>query len=157
MPAARTVLLKGHDDEGLEFYTSYDSAKAAHMASDSRVAILFYWKSLRRQVRFEGTASRLPREASREYWDTRPRGSRLAAWASTQSAEISDRAILLTAVEELAQRYPDDCIPLPPHWGGYRVRPYRVEFFTSRSDRLHDRFLYERTDGDSWRLVRLSP
>ena len=156
-PTARMVLLKGYDEAGLEFYTSYDSPKAAHIQYDGRVALLFYWRSLRRQVRFEGTAARLPGEVSRAYWDTRPRGSRLAAWVSTQSAEIADRAALESAVEEFSRQYPDDDIPLPPSWGGYRVHPHRAEFFISRQDRLHDRFLYERTDGDSWRLVRLSP
>lgn len=155
-PTSRMVLLKGHDDDGLEFYTSYSSAKARHIAQQSQVALLFYWKSLRRQVRFEGIASRVSRQASESYWATRPRGSQLAASASTQSAEVESRSGLEQAVDRLSDVYPDD-VPLPEDWGGYRVVPDRVEFWVDRKDRLHDRFLYERQADNGWRQARLSP
>lgn len=155
-PTSRMVLLKGHDEKALEFYTNYDSAKAEDMTHEPRVALLFHWSSLRRQVRFEGRAVRVSTAESEEYWKTRPRGSQLAAWASTQSAEIADKAVLEEAVEKYNQQFPDD-VPLPPNWGGYRVKPQRVQFFISQQDRLHDRFLYARAAHGGWHMTRLSP
>ena len=152
----RTVLMRGCDERGISFFTSYDSPKADDMSVNPRVALAFHWKLLYRQVRIEGTATRLAEEESKEYWDTRPRGSRLAAWASTQSAEVDRWETLADRVEHLEANCPDEDIPLPYFWGGYVVEPNRFEFWLSRPSRLHDRFLYVKNDS-GWAISRLQP
>jgi pyridoxamine 5'-phosphate oxidase len=156
-PSVRVVLLKGFGAEGFEFYTNYDSPKAHEIEANPRVALAFHWKPLFRQVRIEGVAERVEDETSRAYWETRPRGSRIAAWASAQSEVVGDYATLERRVAELEQEYPGESIPLPPFWGGYRVKPDRFEFWLSRESRLHDRFRYDANGDGTWRIARLQP
>jgi pyridoxamine 5'-phosphate oxidase len=156
VPSARTLLLKGVDATGFVFYTNYESRKGRELAENSRAALLFYWDALGRQVRVEGAVTRVPRAESAEYFRTRPRGSKLSAWASRQSEVIVDRARLEARVVELASEYGARDVPLPPYWGGYRLRPDAIEFWQHRPDRLHDRLLY-RLRGGRWRIERLSP
>ncbi len=156
VPTVRIVLMRGCDERGVSFFTNYESPKCDDMASNPRVALVFHWKPLYRQIRIEGTVSKVPEEESKTYWDSRPRGSRLAAWASKQSAEVDAWEILAEKVDSLEKQYADDDIPLPPFWGGYIVEPSRFEFWLSRPSRLHDRFVYEKSDG-GWRITRLQP
>ncbi len=155
-PDARVVLLRGVDDEGFAFYTSYESAKGRDLAANPRAALVLHWREQGRQVRIRGRVTQMTPEQSVEYWANRPRGSRLSAWASRQSEVVADRAVLEATVEEVAARFGDDEIPLPPHWGGYRVAPETVELWQHRDDRLHDRVRY-RLDGDAWVRERLQP
>ena len=154
-PSARTVLLKGIDDRGLSFFTSYESRKGTQLAQNPRCALVLLWKPLERQVNVTGVAERLPAAESDEYFATRPRGSQTGAWASAQSSVIADRATLERALADVEARHPDS-VPRPPHWGGYVVRPDTVELWKGRRNRLHDRLRYTRT-GDGWVLERLSP
>jgi pyridoxamine 5'-phosphate oxidase len=155
-PDARVVLLKGIDRRGFLFFTNYESAKGRALDENPRAALSFYWDAMGRQVRVRGRAERLPALESDDYFATRPRGSRLGAWASDQSREISDRESLERRFEELEDRYRGRAVPRPEHWGGYVVRPDQIEFWQDGVDRLHDRFLYRRTGGE-WTIVRLSP
>jgi pyridoxamine 5'-phosphate oxidase len=155
-PAARVVLLKEIDAAGLVFFTDYRSRKARDLAVNPRAAMTFLWKELDRQVRVSGTVAQVSREESAAYFRTRPRGSRLGAWASEQSAVLADRAALEREVARLDAQFPGDDVPLPPHWGGYRVVPDEFEFWQGRESRLHDRFRYVR-EGDRWRVERLYP
>ena len=155
-PSARIVLLKGVDEGGFVFYTDYRSRKAAELEANPRAALVFYWPELERQVRVTGPASRVPRPETEQYFATRPRGSRISAWASEQSHIIPGRSTLDAAVAEVEKRFADADVPAPPHWGGYRVVPDAVEFWQGRSNRLHDRLRYVRA-GDGWRVERLAP
>lgn len=154
-PSARMVLMKGADERGFSFHTHYGSRKGRELEANPRAALLFYWDPLGRQVRIEGPVAPLPPEESDAYFATRPRGGRLAAWASRQSTPIPSRATLEADVREAERRFPD-AVPRPEGWGGYRLRPELYEFWQHREDRLHDRLRYER-DGAGWRIVRLSP
>jgi pyridoxamine 5'-phosphate oxidase len=156
-PSLRMVLLKGVDALGFVFFTNYDSRKGAELAANPRAALLFYWQCLSRQVRIEGPIERVSRAESEAYYRTRPRDARLGAWASRQSAVIPNRDVLDRRLAELAEQYPDDNVPLPPYWGGFRVLPDSLEFWQSRPNRLHDRLRYVRRADDSWRVERLSP
>ncbi|MGI8759434.1 MAG: pyridoxamine 5'-phosphate oxidase [Acidimicrobiales bacterium] len=158
-PAARAVLLKGADSRGLRFFTNLDSAKAHHLAANPMCAVALVWPSLYRQVRVTGWAQRVPEEESAAYFATRPRGSRLGAWASRQSAVIAGREVLDRRWAELEAAYEGtDDIPLPPFWGGYVVVPDTFEFWQGRRDRLHDRLRYVRALPDGpWRVERLAP
>jgi pyridoxamine 5'-phosphate oxidase len=155
-PSARIVLLKGVDERGFVFYTDYRSRKAAELEANLRAALVFYWPELERQVRVTGPASRVPRPETEQYFATRPRGSRISAWASEQSSVIPGRATLDAAVAEVEKRFANANVPAPPHWGGYRVMPDAVEFWQGRSNRLHDRLRYAR-HADGWRVERLAP
>jgi pyridoxamine 5'-phosphate oxidase len=155
-PSVRMALLKGFDERGFVFYTSYLSRKARELEQNPRAALLFYWDQLGRQVRIEGAARRSPSDESRRYVETRPRGSRLSALASRQSEPIESREVLEAAVAELAERYRNDDLPIPDDWGGYRVTPESYEFWQHREDRLHDRLLYTLA-GDGWKIERLAP
>jgi len=154
-PSARVVLLRGLDERGLTFFTSTASRKGEEIRANPRAALVFHWWELGRQVRVEGAVDEVSLAESEAYWRTRPRGSRLAAWASRQSQPMS-RGELDAALRAVAARYPGDDVPLPPFWGGYRVAPERFEFWTHREDRLHDRLRYERS-GPGWRRERLGP
>lgn len=155
-PSARVVLLKNIDDRGLVFFTDYRSRKARELAANPRAALAFLWKELERQVRVLGSVETVTRDESAAYFRSRPRGSRLGAWASEQSAVLADRADLEREVARIDAQFPDDEIPLPPHWGGYRVVPDEYEFWQGRENRLHDRFRYARS-GDRWLIERLAP
>jgi pyridoxamine 5'-phosphate oxidase len=157
VPDARTVLLKGFDEDGFVFFTNYESRKGAQLAENPRAALVFYWKPLGRQIRISGSVTRVPWDESDGYFRTRPRGSRLGAWASRQSTVIGSRAELEERVQELEDLYSDDEIPLPPYWGGYRVAPESFEFWEGRANRLHDRFRYRRGESGDWVIERLSP
>ena len=153
--AARTVLLKGIDERGFVFFTSYESRKAADLAQDARCSLVLLWKPLERQVLVTGAAERVPEAESDEYFATRPRGSQLSTWVSHQSPVIGSRRELEEALVDVEARFPD-AVPRPPHWGGYVVRPDTVELWKGRRNRLHDRLRYRR-DGDRWVIERLAP
>lgn len=156
-PSARVVLLKGLDEEGFVFYTGYESRKGRELAENPAVALVFFWPELERQVRVTGMARKIPREESEAYFRSRPRGSRIGAWASPQSEVIPDRAALERRLAEIEARFPDDDVPLPPNWGGYRVEPESIEFWQGRRSRLHDRLRYRRGPGGEWVVERLAP
>ncbi|HEY7599850.1 MAG TPA: pyridoxamine 5'-phosphate oxidase [Candidatus Limnocylindrales bacterium] len=155
-PAARTVLLKGIDRRGLVFYTNLASRKAADLEANAKAALLFWWPPHARQVRFEGTIEPVAEAEADAYFATRPRGSQIGAWASAQSSVIADRAALEAAEQEIVARFAGGAVPRPPFWGGYRLVPERVEFWQGRSNRLHDRLRYGRSD-EGWRIERLAP
>ncbi len=158
MPNARMVLLKEIEEAAFVFYTNYESRKARELAANGRGALLFHWDVLGRQVRVEGRVARLATGESAAYFATRPRGSQLAAWASRQSEALPGRADLEREVARLAERFEGADVPLPPHWGGFRLLPDTYEFWQHREDRLHDRIAYEPDpDGSGWRRVRLAP
>jgi pyridoxamine 5'-phosphate oxidase len=155
LPSARTVSLRGFDERGFAFYTSYRSPKAHDLDENPRAAIVFHWREVERQVRATGTVTQLSREESLAYWRNRPLGSRLSALVSPQSEVVGDRAELETAYEEAAARFGDDP-PLPELWGGYVVTPVEIELWEGRPNRLHDRVRYRRVD-DGWVRERLAP
>ena len=157
VPSARIVLLKGVDERGFVFYTDYRSRKGSELAANPRAALVFHWMELERQVRVAGTVERVSRADSERYFASRPLGSRIGAWTSHQSQVIGGRAELEAKEAEVAARYADGEVPLPPHWGGYRIVPVEVEFWQGRPSRLHDRLRYVRSGGDGWRIERLSP
>jgi len=156
-PSARVVLLKGYDERGFVFFTDYRSQKGTELEQNPQASLVFFWTELERQVRITGTVERTSAQESEEYFRTRPRGSRLGAWVSHQSRVIPSRDLLESGLREVEERFPTDDVPLPPHWGGYRLRPEEVEFWQGREDRLHDRIRYVRKTGGGWRLERLSP
>jgi pyridoxamine 5'-phosphate oxidase len=155
-PSARVVLLKGFDERGFVFFTDYRSRKAEELETNPRAALGFHWTELERQIRIEGTVARTSLEESESYYRTRPIGSRLGAWASHQSRAIGSRADLEAGLREVERRFSGPDVPLPQHWGGYRVSPECFEFWQGRENRLHDRIRYLR-EGDGWRIERLSP
>ncbi|HEY2102976.1 MAG TPA: pyridoxamine 5'-phosphate oxidase [Chthoniobacterales bacterium] len=155
-PTGRVVLLKGYGHDGFVFYTNYQSEKGQHIEKNPRVGLVILWKELERQIRIDGVAEKIPREESIRYFHSRPVGSQLGAWVSHQSEVIDARRVLDARLAELTERFAGQEIPLPPHWGGYRVRPDRFEFWQGRPNRLHDRFRYTRED-KCWRLDRVAP
>jgi pyridoxamine 5'-phosphate oxidase len=157
--SVRMVLMKYWDANGFVFFTNYGSRKAQQIAKNSHVGLLFYWECLHRQVRIEGIARRISAAESLKYFTTRPRGSQLGAWCSEQSTMISRREVLSSKLEEIKRKFANREIPLPSMWGGYRVTPQRIEFWQQGEDRLHDRFVYEKSDQDqdTWTIHRLAP
>lgn len=155
-PSVRMVLVKGLDERGFKFHTGHGSRKGRELADNPRGALLFYWQPLGRQVRIEGPVERVPDDESVEYFRTRPRDGQIAAWASSQSEVLGSRDDLEDRVRDFEREFEGRDIPLPPHWGGYRLVPEVWEFWQHRGSRLHDRFRYRR-DGDTWRIDRLSP
>jgi pyridoxamine 5'-phosphate oxidase len=156
-PSVRMVLLKGFDQRGFAFFTNYESRKAVELRENARASLLFWWDRLHRQVRIEGRVEKVDAAESDAYFDERPRGSRIGAWASPQSRALPGRAELERLEAEARSRFAEDApIPRPPHWGGYRIAPERFEFWQGRRSRLHDRLCY-RHDGERWSRVRLAP
>jgi pyridoxamine 5'-phosphate oxidase len=156
MPSARIVLLKGYDKNGFVFFTNYNSDKAREIEQHPKVALLFFWKELERQVRIEGTIKKLSETESDIYFKSRPLGSRIGAWASPQSEPISNREELESAYQKFETKFASGEVPRPPHWGGYTVKPVLFEFWQGRSSRLHDRLRYEPSE-ENWRIRRLAP
>jgi pyridoxamine 5'-phosphate oxidase len=157
-PSARIVLLKGFDQRGFVFFTDYRSRKGMELESNPRAALVFWWGELERQVRITGGVALASHEESERYFKSRPLGSRLGAWASHQSRVIPGRPALERDVRDVEAQFPDGDVPLPPHWGGYRVVPDTIEFWQGRESRLHDRIRYVReSGGKGWRIERLSP
>ncbi len=156
-PSARIVLLKGVDERGFIFFTNYDSRKGHELTENPRGALVFYWPDLERQVCVAGDVARLPEAESEAYFKSRPRGSRIGAWASKQSEVVVDRGELERQWQQLETQYPGQQVPKPPFWGGYILSPTRVEFWQGRPNRLHDRFRYTRQPDKSWLIERLSP
>jgi pyridoxamine 5'-phosphate oxidase len=155
-PSARVVLLKGFDEWGFVFFTDYRSRKGAELDANPRAALVLYWGEVERQVRIEGTVTRTTQEESDLYYRSRPMGSRLGAWVSHQSRPIASRDVLEAGLREIERRFAGTDVPLPPHWGGYRVRPELFEFWQGRESRLHDRIRYIR-EAERWRIERISP
>ena len=156
-PSARAVLLKGVDGRGFVFYTSYESRKGRELEANPRTSLVFPWFAFERQVIVEGPVTRVPREESETYFHSRPLASQLAAWASAQSTIIPGRKALEEAMKDLEKKYAGQPVPLPPHWGGFRVAPETVEFWQGRRSRLHDRLRYRRATDGSWSIERLAP
>jgi pyridoxamine 5'-phosphate oxidase len=157
-PSARMVLLKGIDERGFHFFTNYESRKAREIESNPRAALILHWAVLERQIRIEGAVERLSSEASFEYFSTRPRGSRIGAWASAQSRPLHSREAFEEEVARYKRKFEGEDVPLPPHWGGYRVVPSSIEFWQGRTSRLHDRWVFTRSSEQApWQTVRLQP
>ena len=156
VPSVRMVLLKEVSPDGFVFFTNYESRKARELEANPRAALCFHWANLERQVRIQGPVTRTTEEESRRYFASRPRGSQVGAWASAQSDVLAGPDDLHTRVKEVKERFRGEEIPLPPFWGGYRLRPDRMEFWQGKADRLHDRLAFDRT-GDGWTSRRLYP
>jgi pyridoxamine 5'-phosphate oxidase len=156
-PSARTVLLKGVDGRGFVFFTNYESRKGRELDANPRASLVFPWFAFERQVIVEGPVTKVPREESETYFHSRPLASQLAAWASAQSTIIPNRKSLEEAMKDLERKYAGQPVPLPPHWGGFRVAPETVEFWQGRRSRLHDRLRYRRGSDGSWSVERLAP
>jgi len=156
-PRVRTLLLKSVDQDGFVFYTNYHSRKGHDLAVNARACLLFPWLSLNRQVLVQGDVSQISEAESTEYFHSRPRGSQIGAWVSSQSQPAADRDMLEQKVREITERFEGQEVPKPDYWGGYRLKPSRIEFWQGRPSRLHDRFEYQRQDGDAWIIQRLQP
>ena len=158
MPAARMVLLKGIDERGFRFFTNYESRKANEIEANPLVALILHWAVIERQIRIEGSVERLAKLESYQYFSSRPRGSRIGAWASDQSRPLESREAFEAQVKRYEKEFEGEDVPLPPHWGGYRVVPTRIEFWQGRTSRLHDRWVFARgEEGAEWSLQRLQP
>lgn len=156
-PSVRIVLLKGFDHDGFVFFTNYESEKGRQLAANRYAALGFYWIELDRQIRISGKTTRTSHEESERYFHSRPTGSQLGAWASRQSEVVDARRVLDARMAQVSERFADKPIPLPPHWGGFRLKPDQVEFWQGRANRLHDRFRYILQADGVWLLERLSP
>ena len=155
-PSSRVVLLKGFDANGFVFYTNYNSRKGRQLVDNPFAAINFFWPELERQINISGRTSKVSPEESDEYFDSRPLTSRVGAWASDQSEKIDSRTVIMKKAAKLLIKYAIGHVPRPPHWGGFRLVPDRIEFWQGRPSRLHDRICFER-NGDAWEISRLSP
>ena len=156
-PSVRVVLLKGFDQDGFVFFTNYESEKGKQLEANPSAALAFYWIELDRQIRISGAVEKTSREESERYFHSRPLGSQLGAWASRQSEVLDGRRVLDARFAEMSERYAEGPVPLPPHWGGYCLKPDMIEFWQGRLNRLHDRFLYTRQTDGSWLIDRLAP
>jgi pyridoxamine 5'-phosphate oxidase len=156
-PSSRTVLLKGLDERGFIFYTNYQSRKGRELSQNPNAALTFFWAEIERQICVAGKVKKISRAESENYFQSRPRASQIAAWASDQSSVLKNREALEKKWSELEKKFPGEKIPLPPNWGGLVLRPERIEFWQGRPSRLHDRFQYTRKKNNSWKLERLAP
>ena len=157
LPSARIVLLKGFSNEGFVFYTNYQSHKGKEMLENPNAALVFFWKELERQVRIDGDVTKVSAEESDAYYNSRPAGSRIGAWASPQSEPIKGREVIEEKVREFEEKFNGGLIERPPHWGGYVVQPVKVEFWQGRSSRLHDRIQYVKQANEGWKIQRVAP
>lgn len=157
MPDGRIVLLKGFDSNGFTFFTNYNSSKGEQLLENPRATLVFFWKELERQVRISGLVSLTGKKASDDYFGSRPEGSRLGAWASPQSQVIESREWLEENEKKLKEQWTGSAVTRPPHWGGYLVKPTRIEFWQGRPSRLHDRILYSLQENGQWKIQRLAP
>ncbi len=157
IPSARIVLLKGFDEQGFVFFTNYNSQKANDLARNNRACLVFFWKELERQVRISGIAEKVSTAENIVYFNSRPDGSKIGAWASPQSLVVAGKAWLKETFDYYRERFKHGEIPKPPHWGGYRVKPFKVEFWQGRPNRLHDRIQYTLTEKETWAIERLAP
>lgn len=155
-PNARIVLLKGYNENGFVFYTNYNSKKGKEIERNPFACLVFFWKELQRQIRIEGEIEKVSDEENNEYFESRPQGSKMGAWASPQSTVIQNRAIIEESFINCEKRFSDGNIPRPSHWGGYVVKPIQIEFWQGRSNRLHDRIRYS-LKNDEWIIERLAP
>jgi pyridoxamine 5'-phosphate oxidase len=156
-PNARVVLLKGLDETGFVFFTNYASSKANEIENHPTVCLVFFWKELERQVRIRGKISKLDAAENDAYFFSRPIGSQIGAWASPQSQVIANRLVLEHRMQAYEKQFAEDAIARPAHWGGYRVMPDEIEFWQGRSNRLHDRIRYRKSEGQAWIMERLAP
>lgn len=156
-PWQRIVLLKLFDEKGLVFFTNYESRKAKQIELNPKVGLLFPWHALGRQVKVTGEAEKISTAESLSYFVTRPRGSQIGAWASEQSRVIKSRSMLESMFDNMKHKFADNEVPLPPFWGGYRIKPKTFEFWQARDSRLHDRFMYQRNESGDWFSLRLAP
>lgn len=154
-PSGRVVYLKELSDEQFIFYTNYQSHKGKDIANNNKVSMLFFWPALQQQIRIEGTCEKVAGVVSDAYFQSRPRGSKIGAWASNQSEQLDSRTDLERRFKELAEKYPNE-VPRPPHWGGYAIIPKKIEFWQGRPSRLHDRIVFEKNRED-WQIMRLNP
>ena len=157
VPNARVVLLKAFDERGFVFYTNYDSTKGHEIEENPNVAVVIFWKELERQVRIRGTVERTTVQESIDYFNSRPEGSKLGAWSSTQSLVVAGKGWLKETFDYYSERFKRGVIPKPPHWGGYRVKPTEIEFWQGRPSRMHDRLLYTLQENGEWKIERLAP
>ncbi|HUC81583.1 MAG TPA: pyridoxamine 5'-phosphate oxidase [Flavisolibacter sp.] len=157
LPSARIVLLKGFDEKGFVFYTNYESFKASQLGENPKASLVFHWKELERQVRIMGVVEKVSAGESNEYFQSRPIGSRIGAWTSPQSKVIPNREWIEQEFEKRTKEFSNGEVPLPPHWGGYVVKPVMVEFWQGRFSRLHDRLQYTLEASGSWKVERLAP
>ncbi len=157
VPSARIVLLKGFDEKGFVFFTNYNSQKGNELAQNDKACLVFFWKELERQVRVTGVTEKITSEESIAYFNSRPDGSKIGAWASPQSLVVAGKAWLKETFDYYMERFKQGEIPKPPHWGGYRVKPYKIEFWQGRPNRLHDRIQYTSETNNSWKIERLAP
>ncbi|MEP3116071.1 pyridoxamine 5'-phosphate oxidase [Nisaea sp.] len=157
-PSARILLLKGFDEQGFVFYSNMESQKGQEIEVNPFVALCFHWKSVRRQVRVSGPVARVTDEEADTYFNSRPRGSRVGAWASQQSRPLADRPTLMASVENADRKFPGESVPRPPYWSGWRLTPLAIEFWQDGEFRLHDRFRFSRaSESDAWAVDRLYP
>lgn len=157
MADARTVLLKAFDEKGFVFFTNFNSAKSTQLEFNANCCLLFFWKELERQIRVNGIAEKISIKESIDYFDSRPDGSKIGAWASPQSMVVAGKTWLKETFQYYTERFKHGKIPKPPHWGGYRVKPVRIEFWQGRPSRMHDRILYTQESTDKWKTERLAP
>jgi pyridoxamine 5'-phosphate oxidase len=157
IPDARIVLLKDFDEAGFVFFTNYNSAKGNTLQQNKNACLVFFWKELERQVRITGIAEKISEAESTAYFNSRPSGSKIGAWASPQSQVVPDKEWLEENYKKMSAAYTDSSIEKPPHWGGYRVMPFKIEFWQGRPSRMHDRILYTKQTDGSWKIERLAP
>ena len=157
MPSVRTVLLKTFDEKGFVFFTNYKSTKSKQIEENPKAAALFAWLDLERQVKIEGNVEKISTSDSLKYFLSRPKGSQIGAWVSHQSEIISSRSLLEQKFDEMKKKFLKGEVPFPSFWGGYAIKPIRIEFWQGGQDRLHDRFLYELQNDNSWKISRLAP
>ncbi len=157
VPDARIVLLKGYDENGFVFFTNYNSAKGNELAANDKACLVFFWKELERQVRITGITTKVSTEESAAYFNSRPDASKIGAWASPQSETVPNKKWLEENYEKYKTAYTNTTIERPPHWGGYRVKPNKAEFWQGRPSRMHDRILYSQQTNGNWKIERLAP